>query len=87
MVIELPEKAVPWTKPDDVSLSQLRTAESIPTGRNGGYINVLFANGSVYAVAPDAFNDGMRNALTRSEGAPVDRELLKIAEDHDAGAQ
>ena len=67
MLVEAPpERAVIWTKPDDLAYDENDPWAGLRGGRDGGFV-ALFADGSVHAIPPSTPKDVL-NALFLTRG-------------------
>jgi Protein of unknown function (DUF1559)/Dockerin type I domain len=60
------EKAIPWTKPDDLAFDEANPISTL--GNVGSYFNAVFADGKVRALPTDMGNPMFRSMATISDG-------------------
>ena len=66
-----PEKAVPWTKPDDMPFDAEKPLASVGTIPPAG-INAAFADGSVHLLRASIKPETFRKLILRNDGQPID---------------
>jgi prepilin-type processing-associated H-X9-DG protein len=84
MVLELPDRAAPWTKPQDivVPFSQAKTTGGSERENDGVVVNALFGDGSVRGLTRTSLDSASRSALTRAAGDEFDRKVLRQPVEH-----
>ncbi len=68
------DKAVPWTKPDDLEVNLQNPLAGLGMARPAGFA-ALFADGSVKMISPTIAPDVLRALFTRSGGEIVPRDF------------
>lgn len=83
LLMEVPDKAVPWTKPADLHIPSEGLADIFGTGGSDlEFVNVAIADGRVYGVSTSMQGEELKPALTRASGDTFDTATFKKADDH-----
>jgi hypothetical protein len=83
MVLELTDRAVPWTQPEDLEFPLRKAAHGDTSQRgDGSVVNGLFADGSIYGLDKEMLGNSLRAAFTRAQKDVLDRRLLRAAVEH-----
>lgn len=69
------DKAVPWTKPDDMPFDPLAVRNMF--GNIGDSLLFATADGMVHKIPADAPESDLRNLITRNDGNPIDLASLE----------
>jgi len=68
-----PDKAVPWTKPEDLPFDPKDPAAALGQAPAGGFA-ALFCDGAVYVIPGTISKEDLKALITPSGNEPVDRE-------------
>jgi hypothetical protein len=71
-----PERAVPWTAPQDYTFDPEAPAVGLQTGIDGRFL-AGWADGSVHQLRSQASAEAILRLFRKSDGRPLDRELFR----------
>jgi hypothetical protein len=65
-----PDQSVPWTKPEDLDISNEEALQTLLSAAEHGFL-ALFGDGSVRTLSPSIGMETLRNLFTIADGNPV----------------
>ncbi len=71
------DRAVPWTKPDDLEVDLSKPFDGLGEGEAGGLSILLFADGHTIGITRQADEATLKALFTRNGGEPIDDSLIR----------
>ena len=71
------DRAVPWTKPDDLEVDLSKPFEGLGEGEAGGLSCMAFVDGHTLAITKQSDEATVKGLFTRNGGEPIDDSLIR----------